>query len=132
MENAIISNYVKNDKGKTIGLIVAAKLDDGRYNIDYSHCCEEEDIFDKDMARNIAYTRACQGRKNRVKMRIMNVNVLHAYMTMVGRAKRYFKGCEPSDKVKWITEKYNFKDYDGSFSYNLSANNVEPRKDWNY
>lgn len=132
MENAMISNYVKNENGETIGLIVAALLEDGKYNIDYSHCHEWEDTFDKNMAREIATTRACQARKNRVKMRIMNGDILHAYMSMISRAKRYFKGCEPSDKVKWIAEKYNFKDFDGSFSYNISPNTIEPRKEFVY
>ena len=130
MESSV-SNYVKDKQGKNIGLVVAALCEDGKYNIDYSHCHEWEDTFDKDMARKIAYSRAYQARKNRVKMRIMNGDVLHAYMSMVSRAKRYFKGCEPSDKVKWIVEKYNFKDFDGSFSYNVSPNNLEPRKEWN-
>ena len=131
MESSVC-NYVKNEHGKNIGLVVAALCEDGKYNIDYSHCHEWEDTFDKDMARKIAYSRAYQARKNRVKMRIMNGDILHAYMSMISRAKRYFKGCEPSDKVKWIAEKYNFKDFDGSFSYNISPNTIEPRKEFVY
>lgn len=131
MENGMISNYVKNSKGKNIGLVVAAKLADGRYNIDYSMCHEWE-TFDKDMARQVAENRTLQGRKNRVKMRIMNDDILHAYMSMISRAGRYFKGCEPSDKVNWIKDMYNFKDFDGSFSYNASPNSIEPRKSWVY
>ena len=127
MENAMISNYVKDDYGKNLGLVVAAKLEDNTFNVDYSMVHSYEDKFDKDMAREVATNRACQARKNRVKMRIMNDNMLHAYMEMVNRSFRYFKGCEPSEKVKWIMEKYDYKDFDGSYSYSADANRIEPR-----
>lgn len=127
METAMISNYVKDDYGKSLGLVVAAKLADNTFNVDYSMVHAYEDKFDKRMAREVAENRACQARKNRVKMRIMNGNMLHAYFEMVSRSFRYFKGCEPSEKVKWLMEKYDFKDFDGSFSYSNAANRIEPR-----
>ena len=127
METAMISNYVKDDEGKNLGLIVAAKLEDNTFNVDYSMIHAYEDKFDKNMAREIAVNRACQARKNRVKMRIMNDNILHAYFEMVERSFRYFKGCEPSEKVKWLMEKYNYQDFEGSFSYTNAPNNIEPR-----
>lgn len=132
MEN-YISNYVKNGSGKTFGLVAATLLEDGTYNIDYSICHNFEESFDKERAREIAYSRASQARKNRVKMRILDETVLYAYMNMVGRASRYFKGAEPSEKVKWIMKKYNYRGLDnGSFAYDDSVNDIEPRKGFCY
>lgn len=127
METAMISNYVKDDEGKSLGLIVGARLADNTFNVDYSMVHVHEDKFDKHMAREVAVNRACQARKNRVKMRIMNEHMLYAYFEMVNRSFRYFKGCEPSEKVKWLMEKYDYKDFDGSFSYTNSPNRIEPR-----
>ena len=127
METAMISNYVKDEYGKSLGLVVAAKLADNTFNVDYSMVHAYEDKFDKRMAREVAVNRACQARKNRVKMRIMNEHILHAYFEMVSRSFRYFKGCEPSEKVKWLIEKYDFKDFGGSFTYSTVANRIEPR-----
>ena len=128
METAIISNYVKDEDGKNLGLIVAALIDEKTFNIDYSmiHYFEEKK-FDKNLANQIAVNRTLQARKNRVKMRIMNYDILHAYMDMIARSFRYFKDCEPSEKVKWIMEKYNFKNFGRSYSYTTNPNNVEPR-----
>lgn len=111
MNNAIISSYVKSYDGKPFGLVVAAKLDDGTFNIDYS-VCHDMDVFNKDSAREIATNRALQNRKKRVSMRITNKEVLYAYKTMINRSLRYFKNCNPSDKVKWVIREYSLSTYD--------------------
>lgn len=127
MEPTMISNYVKDEDGKNLGLIVAALIDEKTFNIDYSMVHYFEEKFDKNLANQIAVNRTLQARKNRVKMRIMNYTILHAYMEMIARAFRYFKDCEPSEKVKWVMEKYNFKTFGKSFSYSNNINKVEPR-----
>ena len=105
MENAIIK-YVRDDCNEKIGVIVAVKLDGNIFNIDYSYCSKYDD-FNKKFGRSVAYNRATQNRKNRVRMKIVHPIMLEAYADMIYRAERYFKDCEPSEKVKWIEQYYS-------------------------
>lgn len=128
MEAPIISNYITNGEGKQIGLVVAAKIDGDRYNVDYSVCHRDERFFNKDLARRIAYQRALQARPTRVRKRILDDNVLYFYISMLDRAARYFKGCRPSDKVEWVMKNYVYTKYEsGTFTYDSKINEDDAR-----
>ena len=127
MENVIIE-YVKDPfTSESIGVIVAARVDGNVYNIDYSYV-HPEDRFDKKFGRDMAIKRATSNRNKRVKMRLLNEEVLHGYMSMIERATRCFKDCVPSEKVSWMVQNYHYRPTNGyEFWYDAEINSEEPR-----
>ena len=59
------------ETNKSIGIIVAARVEGNVYNIDYSYV-HPEDRFDKKFGRDMAVKRATSNRRKRVKMRLLN------------------------------------------------------------
>ena len=129
MENVIIEYVTDKETNKSIGIIVAARVDGNIYNIDYSYV-HPDDKFDKKFGREIAVKRATSNRSKRVKMRLLNEEVLRGYMSMIERASRCFKDCVPSEKVSWMMNAYHYSsDEKYLVTYNDEINNEEPRID---
>ena len=129
MENVIIEYVTDKETNKSIGIIVAARVDGNVYNIDYSYV-HPEDRFDKKFGRDMAVKRATSNRRKRVKMRLLNEEVLRGYMSMIERATRCFKDCVPSEKVTWMMNAYHYISDDKYLViYDDSINEEEPRMD---
>lgn len=129
MENVIIEYVTDKETNKSIGIIVAARVDGNVYNIDYSYV-HPEDRFDKKFGRDMAVKRATSNRRKRVKMRLLNEAVLRGYMSMIERATRCFKDCVPSEKVTWMMDAYHYNSDDKYLViYDDSINEEEPRMD---
>ena len=129
MENVIIEYVTDKETNKSIGIIVAARVDGNIYNIDYSYV-HPDDKFDKKFGREIAVKRATSNRSKRVKMRLLNEEVLRGYMSMIERASRCFKDCVPSEEVSWMMNAYHYSsDEKYLVTYNDEINNEEPRID---
>lgn len=129
MENVIIEYVTDKETNKSIGIIVAARVDGNVYNIDYSYV-HPEDRFDKKFGRDMAVKRAMSNRHKRVKMRLLNEEVLSGYMSMIERATRCFKDCVPSEKVSWMKNAYRYSSDDKYIvSYSSNINIEEPRID---
>lgn len=129
MENVIIEYVTDKETNKSIGIIVAARVDGNVYNIDYSYV-HPEDRFDKKFGRDMAVKRATSNRHKRVKMRLLNEEVLSGYMSMIERATRCFKDCVPSEKVSWMKNAYHYSSDDKYIvSYSSNINIEEPRID---
>lgn len=129
MENVIIEYVTDKETNKSIGIIVAARVDGNVYNIDYSYV-HPEDRFDKKFGRDMAVKRATSNRRKRVKMRLLNEEVLRGYMSMIERATRCFKDCVPSEKVTWMMDAYHYSSDDKYLvSYDDAINEEESRMD---
>lgn len=129
MENVIIEYVTDKETNKSIGVIVAARVEGNVYNIDYSYV-HPEDRFDKKFGRDMAVKRATSNRRKRVKMRLLNEEVLRGYMSMIERATRCFKDCVPSEKVTWMMDAYHYNSDDKYLViYDDSINEEEPRMD---
>ena len=102
----MISKYISGDDGRHIGVVVADKVNDDTYNIEYS-ICSPYDRFDKKKGIEIAFERChkCMDRKKRMCQKIHPKVVPH-YLEMMDRASRYFKGCSPSERVKFVATMY--------------------------
>lgn len=127
MENVIIEYVTDKETNKSIGVIVAARVEGNVYNIDYSYV-HPEDRFDKKFGRDMAVKRATSNRRKRVKMRLLNEEVLRGYMSMIERATRCFKDCVPSEKVTWMMDVYHYNSDDKYLViYDDVINEEEPR-----
>ena len=102
----MIVRYVKDEyTGKTIGVVVAMKLEDDVYNIEYAYVSENKE-FNREKGRKIAVKRCMDNKDCRVNTNIRNDNVLGTYMEVVKLAYRHFRGCTPSQKVLNMTKRY--------------------------
>ena len=100
----LVKYITKN--GERIGVVVADKVSDSVYNIDYS-ICSSYDKFDKELGRKIAIERCHRSvnRKRRVNQEI-HPDAVKEYIKMANRCKKYFKTELPSKKVYSAIEKY--------------------------
>lgn len=102
----MIVRYVKNEyTGKTIGVVVAMKLEDDVYNVEYAYVSENKE-FNREKGRKIAVKRCMDNKDCRVNTNIRNDNVLGTYMEVVNLAYHHFRGCTPSRKVLNMMERY--------------------------
>lgn len=102
----MIVRYVKDEyTGKTIGVVVAMKLEDDVYNVECAYVPENKE-FNREKGRKIAVKRCMENKECRVNTNIRNDNVLGTYMEVVKLAYRHFRGCTPSQKVLNMMERY--------------------------
>lgn len=102
----MIVRYVKDEyTGKTIGVVVAMKLEDDVYNVECAYVPENKD-FNREKGRKTAVKRCMENKECRVNTNIRNDNVLGTYMEVVYLAYRHFRSCIPSQKVLNMMKRY--------------------------
>ena len=105
-------NYQKN-KIEKVGIMVGVAINgiDGEkwFNADYSICDVENDVFNEELAKEIAFNRAVLAREKRAAQRVANVVQSVGYQTcflrkeyidFCNRCERYFKNRLPIGKAE--------------------------------
>lgn len=99
----MICKYITK-RNRRIGVVVADVVNDNTYNIEYAVCCPE-DKYIKGKSVELAYER-CHGQDESRTTEKLHSAAVPYYLEMIERASRYFKGCKPSERVKFVENKY--------------------------
>lgn len=105
-------NYEKR-KVEKVGIMIGVAIDGANgekwFNADYSICDMENDIFNEEIAKEIAYNRAILARSKRASQRIaaevefMNYQTFFLkdeFIDFCHRCRRYFKNRQPIAKAE--------------------------------